>query len=568
MVVGDLEHNKSESNTKASDLISDLSSIQTQIIMLANQDSSDVLHACSKLSESSEVHEMLKECTKRRLPHPSTGLSDLQNFKTLRFIHDLYPEQESPSNRALKRMACIHHNHPNIEDTTHDTVLCYLEDHYNLMRQARLALEAAQYDKINVLVKDILSNPVPQLTAVRQRSDQEIENFHESCAPENSAHCPTIPLISNNIGTSNIEAICKMYLRRKNNDRNLKKNDDGDSVEALETIRMCMVVHKLIGKFDVTSITVEDGDLALEKLRMMPKVNQSKHDKEKFHPYPISDWIKINEKVKRKTVLESTVGRYLEKAATIYKWIEKHLKLDTHNPFSGLGTKKESHNKADDVNPFEKKDLLTIFSQPIFTSHTIKRHKTKKIYNYSQFWLPLIALLSGMRPNEIAQLKAKNIHCKHGILHFVLSNSDEDQSLKNRRAKRLVPVHSTLLSLGFEKYLQRFHSDDLLFPELTYSKKGGYYKNHGEWFSRYFSKLINLSAEKKRFSSFRHNFINHFKQSGVLAAVPAALVGHENGTITYDRYGSKAELEKLKEAVETIKFDHYLEQVKPFEWLE
>ncbi|MGV2990624.1 site-specific integrase [Vibrio sp. E150_011] len=567
MVVDVLEHNKSESKTKASDFISDLSSIQTQIMMLANQDSSNVLHAFRKLSESSEMHDMLKECTKRRLPGPSTGLSDLKNFKTLKFIHDLYPEQESPSSRALKRMECINHKHPNIEDTTHDTLLCYLEDHYNLMRQVRLALEATQYDKINILVTDILNNPVPQLTAVRQRSVEEVELSLKSCAPKNSTHCPTISLITNNIETSNIEAICLTYLRRKNNDRNLKKDEDGNSVEALETIRMCMVIHQLIGKFDVTRITVEDGDLALEKLRMMPKVHQSKHDKEVFHRYPVSGWIEINEKVKREVISESTVGRYLEKAATIYRWAEKHLKLDTHNPFSGLGTKKESYYEYDDVNPFDKKDLITIFSQPIFTSHKINRHKTMKIHKYSLFWLPLIALFSGMRPNEIAQLKRKNIHFKHGIWFFSLANLDRDQSLKNKSARRIVPVHSTLLSLGFEKYLQRFSSEDLLFPELSYSKKGGYYKNYGDWFSRYFSKLINLSAEKKRFSSFRHNFINHFKQSGVLAAVPAALVGHENGNITYDRYGDKAELEKLKEAVETIKFDHYLEKVKPFEWL-
>ncbi|PCD90194.1 site-specific integrase [Vibrio mediterranei] len=567
MVVGNLEHNKSESKTKASDLISDLSSIQTHIMMQTNQDSSEVLHAFRKLSESSEMHDMLKESTKRRTPEPSIGISNLAGLKTLQFIHDLYPEQESPLVRALKQMEEIQHSYPNLEDTTHDTILCYFEDHYKLMLQARHAMETTQYEKINLLVASMLNNTLPQSAHRTQNPIVEDEHFHEPETVKRTSQGSTIQVINNNVDTNDIKALCEKYLRRKNNDIRLKKDKDGNSIEALSTIRMCLLVHELIGKFDVTSLTVDDGDLALEKLRMLPKIRSSKHDEEVFRPYPVSEWIKINENVGREVISESTVGRYLEKAATIYKWIDKHI-VKTQSPFSGLGTRKENCYECDDVNPFEKKDLLTIFSQPIFTSHTMKRHKTKKIYNYSQFWLPLIALLSGMRPNEIAQLKAKNIHCKHGILHFALSNSDEDQSLKNRRAKRLVPVHSTLLSLGFEKYLQRFHSDDLLFPELTYSKKGGYYKNHGEWFSRYFSKLINLSAEKKRFSSFRHNFINHFKQSGVLAAVPAALVGHENGTITYDRYGSKAELEKLKEAVETIKFDHYLEQVKPFEWLE
>ncbi|MGR5350545.1 hypothetical protein [Vibrio mediterranei] len=406
MVVGNLEHNKSESKTKASDLISDLSSIQTHIMMQTNQDSSEVLHAFRKLSESSEMHDMLKESTKRRTPEPSIGISNLAGLKTLQFIHDLYPEQESPLVRALKQMEGIQHSYPNLEDTTHDTILCYFEDHYKLMLQARHAMETTQYEKINLLVASMLNNTLPQSAHRTQNPIVEDEHFHEPETVKRTSQGSTIQVINNNVDTNDIKALCEKYLRRKNNDIRLKKDKDGNSIEALSTIRMCLLVHELIGKFDVTSLTVDDGDLALEKLRMLPKIRSSKHDEEVFRPYPVSEWIKINENVGKEVISESTVGRYLEKAATIYKWIDKHI-VKTQSPFSGLGTRKENYYECDDVNPFEKKDLLTIFSQPIFTSHTIKRHKTKKIYNYSQFWLPLIALLSGMRPNEIAQLKQR-----------------------------------------------------------------------------------------------------------------------------------------------------------------
>ncbi|KFA95871.1 hypothetical protein [Vibrio sp. ER1A] len=215
MVVGNLEHNKSESKTKASDLISDLSSIQTHIMMQTNQDSSEVLHAFRKLSESSEMHDMLKESTKRRTPEPSIGISNLAGLKTLQFIHDLYPEQESPLVRALKQMEGIQHSYPNLEDTTHDTILCYFEDHYKLILQARHAMETTQYEKINLLVASMLNNTLPQSAHRTQNPIVEDEHFHEPETVKRTSQGSTIQVINNNVDTNDIKALCEKYLRIK-----------------------------------------------------------------------------------------------------------------------------------------------------------------------------------------------------------------------------------------------------------------------------------------------------------------------------------------------------------------
>lgn len=83
--------------------------------------------------------------------------------------------------------------------------------------------------------------------------------------------------------------------------------------------------------------------------------------------------------------------------------------------------------------------LKSIFSSPIFTgckSDVRRSDVGSLVLRDSTFWVPLVALFSGMRMGEIAQLLVADVRVENEVLYF-----------------RRVPVHATLLEIGFIEYV-------------------------------------------------------------------------------------------------------------------
>jgi integrase len=104
----------------------------------------------------------------------------------------------------------------------------------------------------------------------------------------------------------------------------------------------------------------------------------------------------------------------------------------------------------------------------------------------------------------------------------------------------------------------------MLFPDLTYTEKSGYYGKVEDWFTRVFSKPMGLSSQSKSFYSFRHTFIFDYQKRSQRSPIIAQLVGHENGNITDDTYGGKFSVTQLKDKIEEFKVDDILKNVLPF----
>ena len=109
------------------------------------------------------------------------------------------------------------------------------------------------------------------------------------------------------------------------------------------------------------------------------------------------------------------------------------------------------------------------------------------------YWVFIIGIFSGMRTNEICQLKISDIQLDDGVWVF---NIDEelDKSVKTQNSVRRVPIHPTLMKLGFLDYYEIIKSkSDRLFQEL---KKGrdGYSSKPSRHFNENFT--IQRSLEK------------------------------------------------------------------------
>src|SRR5206468_1324866 len=69
----------------------------------------------------------------------------------------------------------------------------------------------------------------------------------------------------------------------------------------------------------------------------------------------------------------------------------------------------------------------------------------------ADFWLPMLGLFTGGRIAELCQLDIADIQ-QHGGIWAISINSDGDKSLKSMAARRIIPVHQTLIDCGFLDY--------------------------------------------------------------------------------------------------------------------
>lgn len=78
------------------------------------------------------------------------------------------------------------------------------------------------------------------------------------------------------------------------------------------------------------------------------------------------------------------------------------------------------------------------------------------------FWLPHVGLFTGARVNELCQLHPKHDIQKDetGVWYFKITEAGEEvenvrKSVKTGASRRLVPIHSALIKLGFLEYVER-----------------------------------------------------------------------------------------------------------------
>lgn len=152
-----------------------------------------------------------------------------------------------------------------------------------------------------------------------------------------------------------------------------------------------------------------------------------------------------------------------------------------------------------------------------------------------KFWGPLIAMYTGMRLNEVSQLRVEDIADVDGTWTFHICHKPElNQTTKNRK-NRTCPVHPTLKKIGFLHYLEeRKKSGAERLFENVFLYEGKWKKKIGDWYNRTFEPAHVSKAKEKSFHSTRHTFINWFVQNVELTftslSVLKSMVGHLDKT--------------------------------------
>lgn len=247
--------------------------------------------------------------------------------------------------------------------------------------------------------------------------------------------------------------------------------------------------------------------------------------------------------------LES-VKKYLTRASELFKFAVMNGYTDS-NPAEGMAVTKVA--KRD----FEKRDAYSIDELRIlfFSSEYMEDKFTEPF----QFWVPIIALYTGCRLEEICQLYLDDIKRINDIWVFDI-NEEGEKRLKNTTAKRIVPIHPLLIEgFGLLEYVEKLRKSGFnrLFPELL-RQRDGYSPRVSKWFARYRKRcgIVVPKGKRKDFHSLRHVFIDCCKQNQMDTVLLSELVGHANQSETTGRYGKRYKAEVLyTEIVSRVVYD-------------
>lgn len=171
-----------------------------------------------------------------------------------------------------------------------------------------------------------------------------------------------------------------------------------------------------------------------------------------------------------------------------------------------------------------------------------------------RFFIPLIAMFTGMRLEEICQLHIVDIIKLEDIMCFDI-NDEGTRRVKNISSRRVIPIHPHLLDLGLLQHIDllKTSGQDRLWPNLTYNIFKGYSNKFVKWFQRFNRQHI-TQDKRKVFHSLRHSFANKLKQQGVAESLIAELMGHKNHSITMGRYGKRYEPQVLLDAMQKLQY--------------
>ena len=229
---------------------------------------------------------------------------------------------------------------------------------------------------------------------------------------------------------------------------------------------------------------------------------------------------------------------------------------------------KKRDTSKDGYQPFTPDELKLIFETPTYPE--------KPGWKY---WTPLLALYTGGRANEIAQLLVSdiitigNIPC---ISITDLEDEDEDEpfkvpskhikNVKTASSRRWVPIHPKLVELGFLKYIEdlKEQGSTKLF-ELPYVKESGYGRKVSRSFSERTDKLGIHIKRKKVFHSFRSNLNGTLMRLGMPTEPREFIMGHKNDSTNVGSYGkqlSDRPYELMYEWMCKVDYD-----IKPKAWI-
>lgn len=248
----------------------------------------------------------------------------------------------------------------------------------------------------------------------------------------------------------------------------------------------------------------------------------------------------------------STREKWFGSIKTLFRFADDRDYLDA-DPFDKVKLDTPNRPKVARRQEWEPDQLKAWFASPIYT----ERFRPKAGAGEASFWLPILGLYHGFRLAEMCQLRRIDMVAKDGVEHCLKirpSAEDDDgpeRSVKTPESERTVPLHKSVIELGFLDYLDTLKGKQM-FPLIRPDVRGRWSGHWSKWFGRY-RRSIGLDQRWVDFHSFRHTWKTAARAAKIPREYHDEISGHEDGSVSSTYGNVPANL--LKEELDQISFD-------------
>ena len=314
-----------------------------------------------------------------------------------------------------------------------------------------------------------------------------------------------------------------------------RKRIEGKKIKEIESDkRIVEEFIEIIGDIDFSTITKNEVSHYIDVQTKLPP-NRKKSPK--YRDLSIKEVMKL-ELSQKEIQTPQNINKRITKLSVFGNWGVRQGLLIT-NPFSGMkfSVKKQPHTRQ----PFTADELRKIFKPETYlkwTIHFSHPYRKDRVSNHlPYYWIFLLGIFSGMRTNEMCQLRLIDIK-KQNNIWFIFIEDSEETKVKTENAIRKVPVHPQLIDLGFVDYVttQKKSKRGRLFWELS-EDRDGFASHVSRHYNQRFLPAVGVWKKyTKVLYCTRHTFINKLYSEKVDENVIKTLVGHEK-EFTMKHYG-------------------------------
>ena len=245
-----------------------------------------------------------------------------------------------------------------------------------------------------------------------------------------------------------------------------------------------------------------------------------------------------------------TVNKLIQRCSTWLNWVIRKGYYEDGNIFHGKSIPSNTRKDKPTRELFSYVQLKLIFGKNYLNSTLNSTSPCKFVF----YWVGIFGLFHGLRLQEILQLHMKDIYPLNKVWVIDINEETKDKKLKTRNSKRIIPLHQTLIDLGFLDYYNILEKKgkERLFHELSLGRDG-YTKNPSRFFNDYLRKLDIKSATKKYdFHSLRHTCNNSLIQKDVIEEHRNDYLGWEQTGMSKKVYGKPFEPSSVKKRCSNV----------------
>lgn len=215
------------------------------------------------------------------------------------------------------------------------------------------------------------------------------------------------------------------------------------------------------------------------------------------------------------------------------------------NPWSGTAIAKGRAQKRE---PWDHEALTKLLHSPLTPD--------RRLDMAAQYWLPLLALMTGARQAEICQLRVDDVIQRDGVWLLDINEDGEAKSVKSAAGERWVAIHSKLIELGFLAHVEtmRKAGESLVFPGILTAKSRTASLYVSDWF-RVRCRALGLYQKWRDFHALRTTVGTALRavDPPLGEALITAVMGHEAGNVGAANYHRPAP-KTLQRVIEALDF--------------